>query len=75
MSRKTYHVTPGPRGWRVRREGVARAASTHTNKADAIAYARALAKRADLGQVKVHRSDGVIQTEYTYGKDPRRSPG
>jgi RadC-like JAB domain/Uncharacterized protein conserved in bacteria (DUF2188) len=47
----------------------------YENKSAAIARAKQLARHAALGQVKVHGSDGVIQTEYTHGRDPRRSPG
>ncbi len=75
MNRTIYHVTPAGEEWRVKRTGARRAASVHGTKAGAIARARQLAKHARLGQVKVHRGDGVIQTEYTYGRDPRRSPG
>lgn len=76
MTRKTYHVTPTDNGdWRVKRATANRADSVHENKADAIERAKELAKSADLGQVKIHRSDGEIQTEYTYGKDPRKTPG
>jgi hypothetical protein len=75
MARKTYHVTPAGDDWRVKRAGAERADSIHENKADAIARAKVLAKQAPLGQVRVHRGDGEIQTEYTYGKDPRKTPG
>ena len=75
MSRHTYHVTPHGDAWRVMRAGAGRADSVHASKAKAIARARELAKKATLGQVKVHGRDGGIQTEYTYGKDPRRFAG
>ena len=29
-----------------------------------------LAKKAPLGQIKIHKQDGTIQTEHTYGQDP-----
>jgi hypothetical protein len=75
MNRKIYHVTPAGEDWRVRRTGARRAASIHESKSAAITRAKQLARHAALGQVRVHRSDGAIQTEYTYGRDPRRSPG
>jgi hypothetical protein len=37
--------------------------------------ARELAKKQPLGQVVVHKEDGTIQTEYTYGDDPARTRG
>ena len=75
MTRKSYHVTPSGKGWCVRRAGAARADSIHDNKPDAITRAKDLAQRGALGQVKVHRRDGEIQTENTYGGDPRRLRG
>lgn len=32
-------------------------------------------RRGELAQLIVHRQDGSIEREYTYGKDPRRTPG
>jgi len=45
------------------------------DKSDALDLAKDLAKNAGLGQVIVHGKDGVIQTEYTYGKDPEKTEG
>lgn len=71
MARVKYHVTPAPDGdWKVKREGAGRADSIHEDKADAVARAKELAKDNSLGQVIVHRRDGKIQTEHTYGRDP-----
>lgn len=69
-TRKTYHVTADGDDWRVKAEGAQRASGVRENKADAVDLARELAKNQDQGQVVVHRADGRIQTEYTYGKDP-----
>ncbi|HVZ32109.1 MAG TPA: DUF2188 domain-containing protein [Polyangiaceae bacterium] len=75
MSRNVYSVMPAGAGWRVKREGARRAAALHRQKSDALARAKALAKRSGLGQVKVHRRNGEIEAEFTYGKDPRRTAG
>jgi len=75
MKRVVYHVTPDGKDWRVKRVGAGRAAKVCESKSDAIARARAMAKKARLGQVRVHRSDGDLQTEWTFGEDPRRSRG
>ena len=32
-------------------------------------------KGFDLSQVIVHKKDGTIQTEWTYGEDPENYPG
>ena len=74
-ARKVYHVVPSGRGWRVKRAGAGHGVRAFSSKAPAVAYAKSLAKEAALGQVRVHRRDGEIQTEWTYGKDPRRTRG
>ena len=69
--RKTCHVTPkADGGWNVKGENASRASSSHATKAEAISRAKELAKNQDLGQVVIHKKDGTIQTEHTYGKDP-----
>ena len=69
--RKTYHVTSRTDGgWNVKEENASRASSSHDTKAEAIARAKELAKKQALGQVIIHKQDGTIQTEHTYGKDP-----
>lgn len=32
-------------------------------------------ERGELAQLVVHRQDGSIETEFTYGDDPRGTPG
>lgn len=68
---KTYHVTPGTDGdWKVKEEKASKASSKHETKAEAVERAKDLAKNQVLGQVIIHKQDGTIQTEHTYGKDP-----
>ena len=72
MARRTViHVTHKSDQWHLK-GGTGKAFKT---KERAIAQAKREAKAAPLGQVVVHRMDGVIQTEYTYNADPRRSRG
>lgn len=74
--RKVYHVVPNRNGgWDVKPEGAARAIRHFPTKQPAIDMAKEMAKKAELGQVKIHREDGTIQTEHTYTKDPRNIPG
>ena len=74
--RKTYHVTPHiDGGWKVQAEDASRASSIHETKAPAVERAKELAKRQPLGQVVIHKQNGTIQTEHTYGKDPYPPPG
>jgi len=74
--RKIVHVVPRPNGnWAVKNEGADKASRVYANKDKAIDRAKLLAKSAPLGQVKIHKQDGTIQTEYTYHKDPEKYPG
>lgn len=77
MAKRTVvHVTHPKRegGWDVKKEGAASKQHFET-KEPAVDAAKRIAKAADLGQVKIHKEDGTIQTEHTYGKDPEKSPG
>jgi hypothetical protein len=46
-----------------------------SHRAEAVSGAKEIVKRQTPSQVIVHKSDGKVQTEYTYGGDPRRSKG
>lgn len=75
-TRKVFHVTHhAGRGWLVKAEDALRAADRLENKSEAVARARELAKRHRRAQVIVHKMDGTIQTEYTYGDDPHPPEG
>lgn len=69
--RMVYHVTPSSNGgWDIKKEGGKRPSDHLEKKTDAIARGKELAKKAPLSQIKIHKQDGTIQTEYTYGDDP-----
>jgi len=66
---KRIHIT-GERGnWRGVREGGERATFTAPTKQAAIEKGRAQAQK-EQGQLIIHKTDGKIQEERTYGKDP-----
>ena len=74
---RVYHLVPIPgekKGWRVQGEKSLRPSSWHETKEQAIERGRELAK-ARKGQLIVHKADGTIETEWTYGHDPRSSKG
>ncbi len=74
--RKVYHVTSSSGGgWNVKKEGAKRSSGHFDKKTDAVDRGKKLAKSAPLGQLKIHKQDGRIQTEHTYGKDPRKYKG
>ena len=74
--RKVYHVVPGKKdGWDIFKEGNERASAHTGNKNEAIKRGRDLAKSGGPGQLKIHKTNGQIQTEYTYGDDPHPPDG
>lgn len=76
MNRKRVWVSPdGDGGWNVKTQGASRAAANLEDKIDAVDRAKEIAKNAPLGQVIIQKRNGEIETEYTYGQDPRRYPG
>ena len=69
MKRNVYHVV-------LKCQRARRSSWCYYNKFIAIARAKLQANRpGSLGQVVVHRRDGKVQTEWTYGNDPRRTRG
>jgi len=69
--RKVYHVNTNPKGgWDVKKEGNKKSSGHFGNKIDAVVRGKELAKSGPLGQIKIHKQDGTIQTEHTYGDDP-----
>ena len=69
--RTTYRVTPAEDGsWKVKKDGAERATKIYEDKKDAVARGKELAKSTGKGQLVIHKGDGKIQTEYTYGEDP-----
>ena len=74
--RLVYHVVPNSSGekWVVSQEN-AEFRKEFETKDEAVQFAKEHARKAPLGQVKVHKQDGNMEYESTYGEDPRRSPG
>lgn len=68
-NRNRHHVVPHPEGWAIRREGSDRASAITPTKEQAIDRAREIAER-EQGGVVIHRENGTIQEERTYGPDP-----
>jgi hypothetical protein len=74
--RDVYHVVPDASAekWLVSQEG-RDFRKEFDKKEEAEEFAKARAKEAGLGQVKVHTRDGNMEYESTYGKDPEQTPG
>lgn len=73
--RVVYHVVPSSSGerWVVSQEN-AEFRREFDTKEEAVQFAKERARKEELGQVKVHKKDGNMEYESTYGEDPRRSP-
>ncbi|MFH1909784.1 MAG: DUF2188 domain-containing protein [bacterium] len=79
MKRTIYHITPrrteNGLEWAVKRERAERAVVIVPNKSEAIKIAKDILESHELGQIKIHDKDNIIQREYTYGKDPEKYIG
>jgi uncharacterized protein DUF2188 len=75
--RAIFHVTPFHNGWQVKGQGAGEfdQEAVVDTKDRAVELARERAKSTEPSQVIIHKQDGVIETEYTYGDDPRDIPG
>ncbi|ALM50324.1 hypothetical protein AMR72_16390 [Flavobacterium psychrophilum] len=69
-NRKIYHVLPAEDGWEGRLEDALRASVTGKNKEEVLERTVELAQNRMPSQVIIHKADGTIQTEHTYGDDP-----
>ena len=67
VERKVFHVAPHEEGWKVQVEGHDTPTSLHDTKDTALNAARETAKKAEPSQVIVHKLDGTIQTQFSYG--------
>lgn len=59
----------------MKKENAQRVSGKFNTKKDAVQRGKELAKKAPLGQIKIHGQDGKIQAEYTYRKDPHPPEG
>jgi hypothetical protein len=77
MARRVYHSVPAKAGWKVESGG--KTVSSHRTQAAsekaAIAAGHKAEKQGGLGQAVLHKADGTIREERTYGADPRKTPG
>lgn len=67
-ARKVYRVLPDGGDWVVKHDGVV--LSRHYTKQPAIDAGQKVAKANQPSQLVVHRADGTIEFEWTYGNDP-----
>ena len=77
QTRKVFHSSMTKNGWVVTEGGetVSRNSNQKANEAAAIAACRKIQKDGGLSQAVMHKANGEIREERTYGKDPERTPG
>lgn len=68
MARKQFHVVPNGSLWKVSHAG--RVLSNHLSKSAAVDAGVAVAKQNQPSQLIIHRANGTIEDERTYGQDP-----
>jgi hypothetical protein len=75
--RKVFHSVPKGDTWKVESSG--KTVSNHRTQAASEKAAVAAGHKAQnaggLGQAVLHKADGKIREERTYGSDPRRTKG
>jgi len=76
-NRTVYHVVPNANAqrWVISIEDDDSFREEYDTKAEAVEAAKRRARSREPAQVKVHKHDGNMEYESTYGDDPRRSPG
>ena len=75
QERLVLHVIFDGDDWVVKGEHGEPGSTTHGTKEEAVAAAVARARDSGLGQVKIHKRNGVLEEERTFGADPERSSG
>lgn len=74
--RKKYHITQREDGkWQGKEQGADRASVVSQTKADAIQRMAEIGRNQNNTSVYIHKTDGTIQEERTYGNDPYPPPG
>lgn len=75
-NRTVYHVVPDSSAeqWVISLEDDDSFREEYRTKEEAVEAAKQRARGQEPSQVKVHKSDGNMDYESTYGDDPRRSP-
>jgi hypothetical protein len=75
--RQVFNSSLSKNGWIVTSGGetLSQHEKQEESEAAAIAAAKEVHQGGGLAQAILHKSDGTIREERTYGKDPERTPG
>lgn len=72
-ARTVIHVVPNKGNWSVKKGS--QVISNHRKKENAVQSGTTTAKKKGNSQVVIHKKNGQIQTEHTYGNDPHPPEG
>ena len=77
QERQVFHSIRSKQGWGLVSNGrtISRHGSQRESEQAAVNAGRAAFDRGGLGQAVLHKADGEIREERTYGKDPEKTPG
>lgn len=75
MKRKIYDIIAGDKVWKGIVRGGERASVITKTKEEAITKTTSIAKKNGHSQVVIRKENGKIQSERTYGNDPKSSKG
>ena len=71
--RTTYHVLPdGKKGWKAENVGNKKVILASDTKEEVVKKIKEKAWKEEPSQIVVHKKDGTIGYESTYGDDPRK---
>ena len=72
--REVYHVLYDEKmpSWKIELEGRERPLTRTITKAEAIELALKLGRSAELALILIHRQDGSVETEHSYGEESGR---
>jgi hypothetical protein len=77
--REVFHSVPNPdgKGWVVKTKGevVSKHRKQETSEKAAVKAGHRAEDAGGLGQAVLHKKDGTVREERTYGRDPERTPG
>jgi hypothetical protein len=70
-----FHIVHRNDEWDVFRGGMSEPVGRFKHKADAVQRGRDLALREEMAVLRVALTDGSIQSEFAYGRDPSEMEG
>lgn len=76
MKRIKYELGPDGKGnWGLKKQGAERNTKNFETKEEGLKFSRPFVREQKNSQLIIKKQNGVIQTEHTYGNDPKKYPG